>query len=679
MIAGASDARVVAIVQARLGSVRMPRKVLEPLEGRPALQLLLERAARATSVDEVVLAIPDLERDDPLEELARRLGVRCVRGSETDVLDRYLQAARESQAKVVVRITGDCPLIDYSIIEHVVEPVLMGRTDWASTGISFPDGLDVQVATRNALERAAEEATEAHDREHVFPWILRSESLRGMTIEHERDLGEMRVTLDEPADLAVLRAVLAFRDQSEVDLAVLGELWDEHPEIFAANRHLVRNEGSSTLGAGQKLWRHALHRIPGGSMLLSKRAEMLLPGEWPAYFDRASGCHVWDLDGKRYLDIGLMGVGTNILGYAHPKVDEAVQRVVAKGALSTLNAPEEVELADRLCELHPWAEMARFTRSGGEACAVAVRIARAASGKDAVAFCGYHGWHDWYLAANLADEAALDGHLISGLPPAGVPRALSGTSRPFAYNDLDSLGVLLGAGDVGTIIMEVERSLPPEPGFLEGVRRLATEHGAVLVFDECTSGFRQVLGGHHLTIGVEPDIAILGKTLGNGFAINAVIGRRPVMEAANRTFISSTFWTERIGPTAALAALAAMQEEDAPARVHGVGLRVRDIWNSLAARHGLRHIARGLPALSVLTVDGVDDRTLRTFLAASMLAEAVLSSNSVYASIAHTDQALEQYASRLDAVFAIIAAEGEEGLRRRLDGRIVMAPFGRLS
>jgi glutamate-1-semialdehyde 2,1-aminomutase len=679
MTTEASDARVVVIVQARLGSVRMPRKVLESLGGRPALQLLLERAARTKSVDEIVLAIPDLERDDPLEELAERMDVRCVRGSEADVLDRYLRAARAADATVVVRLTGDCPLIDHSVIERVIQPVREGRAEWATTGTSFPDGLDVQVATFAVLERAADEATDSYDREHVFPWITRDASLRCVVVEHERDLGAMRITLDEPDDLTVLRAVLERRVEAEIDLAALGKLWDEQPEAFEANRHLVRNEGSATLGTGQKLWRHALNRIPGGSMLLSKRAEMLLPGEWPAYFDRASGCHVWDLDGKRYLDVGLMGVGTNILGYAHPKVDEAVQRVVAKGALSTLNSPEEVELADRLCDLHPWAEMARFTRSGGEACAVAVRIARAASGKDAVAFCGYHGWHDWYLAANLSDEAALDGHLITGLSPAGVPRALSGTSRPFAYNDLDSLEALLEVGDVGTIIMEVERSVPPAPGFLEGVRRLATVHGAVLVFDECTSGFRQVLGGHHLTLGVEPDIAILGKTLGNGFAINAVIGRRPVMEAANRTFISSTFWTERIGPTAALAALAAMQEEDAPARVHSVGLRVRDVWDSLAAANGLRHVARGLPALSVLTVDGVDDRTLRTFLAASMLAEAVLSSNSVYASIAHTDQVLEEYASRLDAVFAVIAAEGEEGLRRRLDGRVVMAPFGRLS
>lgn len=341
------------------------------------------------------------------------------------------------------------------------------------------------------------------------------------------------------------------------------------------------------MGTGQKLWRHAKKRIPGGSMLLSKRAEMLLPDEWPAYFSRAEGCRVWDLDGKEFIDVGFMGVGTNILGYGHPKVDEAVRQVIEKGNLSTLNAPEEVELADRLCALHPWSDMVRFTRSGGEACAVAVRIARAASGKDAVAFCGYHGWHDWYLAANLADDAALDGHLLPGLQPKGVPRALTGSARPFRYNEIDELRAIMADGDVGVIIMEVERSTPPAPGFLEEVRQLATQRGAVLIFDECTSGFRRVLGGLHLHYGVEPDIAIFGKTLGNGYAVNAIVGRASVMVAAEQTFISSTFWTERIGAAAGLAALDVMAEEDAPAQVFAIGSRVQDIWREAGASVGL--------------------------------------------------------------------------------------------
>lgn len=433
------------------------------------------------------------------------------------------------------------------------------------------------------------------------------------------------------------------------------------------------------MGSGQKLWSRAVRRIPGGSMLLSKRAEMILPGEWPAYFDRASGCEVWDLDGRRLLDVGLMGVGTNILGYAHPKVDEAVRRVVAKGALSTLNAPEEVELADRLCELHPWAEMVRFTRSGGEAGAVAVRIARAASGKDVVAFCGYHGWHDWYLSANLADEAALDGHLLPGLSPAGVPRALAGTSRPFTYNDLDGLRSLLEAGDVGTIIMEVERSAPPTDGFLAGVRQLADQFDAVLIFDECSSGFRQVLGGHHLVHGVEPDIAIFGKTLGNGFAINAVIGRRNVMEAATRSFISSTFWTERIGPAAALAALEAMETEDAPARVHGIGIAVNTEWHALCESLDLPVSVTGLPALSAFVLEGRDSAIVKTYVARSMLSEGFLAATSLYASIAHNQTVLEPYFEALSRTLTTVRARTDEELVAELPHGPTAPPFGRLA
>lgn len=299
---------------------------------------------------------------------------------------------------------------------------------------------------------------------------------------------------------------------------------------------------------------------------------MHLPSGWPSYFSRAKGCRVWDLDDRMYVDVGLMGVGTNILGYGHPKVDEAVSAAVTAGNMSTFNCPEEVWLAEQLVDLHPWADMARFARSGGEACAVAVRIARAASGRDGVAFCGYHGWSDWYLAANLTEGSTLATHLLPGLDPAGVPQGLAGSARGFAYNDLAALESLLETGEIGVVFMEVERSAEPDPGFLDGVRAAASRHDAVLVFDECTSGFRKNLGGLHLVHNVEPDVAVFGKTLGNGYAISAVIGRESVMQAAQNTFISSTFWTERIGPAAGLASLAAMRVEDAPARIDAIGL-----------------------------------------------------------------------------------------------------------
>src|SRR5262249_19974557 len=277
--------------------------------------------------------------------------------------------------------------------------------------------------------------------------------------------------------------------------------------------------------------------IPGGNMLLSKRSEMFLPNQWPAYFSKSRGCRVWDLDGREYIDMSLMGVGTNTLGYSHPDVDNAVRQCVDSGNMSTLNCPEEVWLAEKMIELHPWAEMVRLARSGGEANVIAIRIARAAAGRDGVAICGYHGWHDWYLSANLADEKSLDGHLLPGLQPAGVPRSLRGTVFTFNYNDFAELESLVKNHDIGVIKMEVVRNEEPADNFLHRVRRLATDRGLVLIFDECTSGFRQTFGGLHKQYGVAPDMAIFGKALGNGYAITAVVGRREVMEAAQTTFI----------------------------------------------------------------------------------------------------------------------------------------------
>ena len=414
-------------------------------------------------------------------------------------------------------------------------------------------------------------------------------------------------------------------------------------------------------------------------MLLSKRAEMYLPAGWPAYFSRTKGCTVWDLDDKPYLDVGLMGVGTNILGYSHPKVDEAVMRAVKNGNLSTLNAPEEVYLAEALIALHPWAGMARFTRSGGEACAVAVRIARAASGKDKVAFCGYHGWHDWYLSANLGEDDSLDGHLLPGLEPNGVPRALRGSSIPFRFNDLAGLTEIMSAGDVGVIFMEVQRSDPPAPGFLEGVRALATKHGAVLVFDECTSGFRRPMGGMHLHYGVNPDIATFGKTLGNGYAINAIIGRAEIMQAAQTTFISSTFWTERIGPTAALAALAAMEQEDAPARVHQIGVNVQQRWQDTATAAGLDITVGGLPALANYTVTGLDPLLVKTYVTKRLLDHGFLGGMSLYASIAHTDTVLDQYFEAVAIVMGELAHLDDAALVALLPDGVAQGGFARLT
>ena len=671
--------RVVAVVQARLGSKRFPKKVLSIVNGATALEILFSRLQSAKSIDQIVLAIPLGSENDELFLEATRMNIACFRGNETDVLDRFYHAAKSYSPDYVVRITADCPMVDPSIIDQVVDLCINGELKYVSTDETFPDGLDVEVSEFQTLHNAWLNSSEPYDREHVMPFVRKLAAGDSRKIKSPIDHSHIRVTLDEPDDLVVIQEVFSYFGRTDFSYEELSQLIMDSPYIFTTNSHLIRNEGAN-MTTGEKLWRRAKKVIPGGNMLLSKRTEQHLQKGWPSYFSRAKGCRVWDLDDNDYIDAGLFGIGTNILGFGHPKVDEAVMRVVQAGNMSTLNCPEEVYLAEKLVEMHPWSGMARFTRSGGEACAVAVRIARTFSGKSTVAFCGYHGWHDWYLSANLAEDAALDGHLLPGLSPAGVPRGLAGSARPFSYNDIIGLTRILATGDVGAIFMEVRRGSEPEPGFLENVRALATQYGAVLIFDECTSGFRKTFGGLHLDYGVEPDIATFGKTLGNGYAINAIIGRTEVMQAAQDTFISSTFWTERIGPAAALATLEVMEHEDAPAQIHRIGLKVRDLWQSLGVETGIEVVTAGVPSIGTYSIVGFDPTVTKTFVTQEMLKRGYIAGNALYASIEHTDEILDQYHERMLEVFLMISStDGTEDLYTRLDDGPAQSGFQRLA
>ncbi len=434
------------------------------------------------------------------------------------------------------------------------------------------------------------------------------------------------------------------------------------------------------MGKGQDLWKTAKTVIPGGNMLLSKRPEMFLPEQWPAYFSRAAGCRVWDLDDREYIDMSIMGIGCNTLGYGRPEVDDAVRRTVDLGNMATLNAPEEVELAQKLIELHPWADMARFARSGGEANAISIRIARAASGRDGVALCGYHGWHDWYLASNLGDTSNLAGHLLPGLNPNGVPQSLRGSVFPFAYNDIAALAALVATGKIGVIKMEVSRNYSPDPDFLIRVRKLATDNHIILIFDECTSGFRQAFGGLHKIYGVDPDMAVFGKALGNGYAVTGVIGRRDIMEAAQNTFISSTFWTERIGSAAALATLAVMGKERSWEKITATGQDITARWQALGKKYGLPITTAGVPALTSFSFKSPNAQAYKTLISQEMLAKGYLAGNSVYTCTEHTPAIVDGYFEALDPVFGLIR-ECEDGrdVLSLLNGPIAHSGFTRLN
>lgn len=433
----------------------------------------------------------------------------------------------------------------------------------------------------------------------------------------------------------------------------------------------------------QDYYKRAKQIIPGGVQLLSKRPEQFAPGQWPAYAVKANGCEVWDMDGKHYYDMTSNGIGSCLLGYADPDVTKAVVQRIQDGSMSTLNAPEEVKLAERLIEIHPWAEQVRFARTGGETCAVAVRIARAATGRDLVAICGYHGWSDWYLAANLGNEAALDGQLLPGLDPAGVPRGLTGSAVTFRYDDREAFDqVIRDYGDrLACVIMEPVRHHLASDGFMQYVCDEVHRVGAVLIHDEITIGWRFTFGGSHKVIGVTPDIAVFAKALGNGHPIGAIIGKRSVMEAAQTSFISSTYWTEAVGPTAALAAIDKMEQTRVWEHAANVGVTVQGFWKDAAQRYGMDIRCHGLPCLAHFAFNE-DHLPLRTLYISLMLKEGFLGSPDIYPTLAHTPEVLAKYEQAIDRVFASISktykSGGKEAVLAAIGGPVCQTGFKRL-
>ena len=422
------------------------------------------------------------------------------------------------------------------------------------------------------------------------------------------------------------------------------------------------------LNNNQKLWNRALKAIPTGNMFLSKNPSRFLDNCWPTYFNKSKGCEVWDLTNKRYYDFSLMGVGTNILGYANKKIDKEVEKVIKKGNLTTLKCPEEVELAENLTALHPWADMARFAKTGGEANAIAIRLARAFTGKDHIIICGYHGWHDWYLSANLDKKNNLDTHLFKDLKFKGVPSFLKKTVSTFNYNDLDSLKKIIqnNHNKVAAIKMEVQRDKKPDTSFLKSIRKIADEHKIVLIFDECTSGFRETLGGIHLKHKVNPDLAIFGKALGNGYPITSIIGKKNIMKMSEETFISSTFWSERIGIVAAIKTLKEMKRVKSWKTISENGRLLKKEIAKIAKKNDFEISFKGLDSLISFEIQSQNTELLHKFISYEMLKVGFLAKNSIYVSTAHTKKIIKKYLFNLDLVFKKMKAKTFSEIKREI-------------
>ena len=405
---------------------------------------------------------------------------------------------------------------------------------------------------------------------------------------------------------------------------------------------------------GQNLWKLAKEIIASGNMLLSKNPDTFLPRLWPSYFQKTKGCYIWDLDGKKYIDMSTMSVGTNVLGYNNLKVDNAVKKIIKKGNMSTLNCPEEVHLAKELIRTHKWASFAKFARTGAEANSIAIRIARSHNKKKKIAICGYHGWHDWYLSTNLSLKDGLKDHLLPGLSSSGIPLGLKNTVYQFKFNSIDSFKKLIKSKKIGIVIMEVARSKKPKKNFLQEIRKICTKNKISLIFDECTTGFRENYGGMHKVYKINPDIAVFGKAIGNGYAITAVICRKEYKESAEQTFMSSTFWTERIGPAAALKTLEVMKKEK-PWRIikkNSLFLRLEII--KIAKKNDLKINISEVSSILSFSFKSNKHREYKTYLTQEMLRANIIAGTSIYLSIAHNRKIIKKYLYSLNKIFRTI-------------------------
>jgi glutamate-1-semialdehyde aminotransferase/spore coat polysaccharide biosynthesis protein SpsF (cytidylyltransferase family) len=602
---------IVAIIQARMASTRLPGKVLKDLVGHPLLWHVIQRVSRAKRIDKIVVATSTKTTDDPIEFFCAREGIACLRGSEEDVLDRYYQAARQWKAEVVVRITGDCPLIDPEVTDRVIEAFQQGEYDYVSNILryTYPNGLDVEVFSYAALTRAWQEAQSPTEREHVTPYLRNSGEFRVSGVENEIDLSpqDYRWTVDEPSDLEFVREVYRYLYR-ENQVFLMGEILNllaEHPELLHINPGRIRNEGYYLSITREKEIMEAMPRSLPKTMTYLARGRQIIGtpfgdgesssfGYWasPPFLARGQGSHVWDVDGNEYIDYS-NAMGLAILGYNDPVVTEATIKQIRLGTPSLRPHYLEVELAEMLLEIIPWAEMVHFTRDDAETRIEAFQVAQGVTGRKKIACCGY-------LPATDGN-----GEIPIPMQMQGETESLQDLTLSFAVNDLKSLQEIFITypRQIAAVLIEAGGVVEPQADFFLQVKKIAHGNGALLIFDEVFTGFRLALGGAVEYFRVTPDLACYGSNLANGFPLSAVAGRKEVMKLFAKNLPSFSFRGEGFALAAAIANLKKIREKNVIAHLWEQGQRLKDGYNVLARELGLGTLTQclGFPPRTVMT------------------------------------------------------------------------------
>lgn len=566
--------KTLAIAQARMGSTRFPGKVMKDLAGKPVISWVTTALLSCAEIDEVVIATSTLPADDVIEKWCRDHSVKVFRGSETDVLDRFYKCALEQEANIILRITCDCPFIDPYVTGQVIQLRKMTNAAYCSNQPTWPDGLDVECFTFQALHEAWTDADRPSDRDCVTQYIIRNQHLypAEYLICPFPGAHKERWVLDTEKDYEFCKAIAVRCGIGPPSFMEIMEILDENPEIRKINEGAIRNERFYENLANEQLpkreYKHSLEllnrgirTIPFASQTYSKSYHAFSPTNAPLYVTHGDGARVFDVDGNDYVDLvgALLPV---ILGYRDSDVDDAVRRQLNRAGMSFSLATElEIQLAEKLCSLIPCAEMVKFGKSGTDVTSAAVRLARAYTGKNHILTGGYHGWADWSIGRDPAKSY-------------GIPDVVKKLSHPFKYGE--SLNLILDhiRGDVAAVIVEPTG----DATYLAILKDICKRNEMLLIFDEIQTGFRYGLGGAQEWYGVTPDLACFGKAMGNGMPISALVGSKEIMSNLHTgmTFYSGTFFGDTLSIAAALATIDKMEKEDVAGHLWNTGMQIKD-------------------------------------------------------------------------------------------------------
>lgn len=679
----------VAIVQARMGSNRFPGKVLTALAGKPMLQHVLDRLERCEEIDQVIVATSNEPSDDALAKYVQSHGVSVYRGDQNDVLDRYYQAAKQNGAKTIVRVTADCPLLDPKVIDKAVTEFSKNKVDYATNTLhyTYPEGMDVEVFSFSALEKAWKEAKDVLEREHVTLFIRRDSQFRKHNVERDsKDVGHMpfNLSVDRPEDLKLIESILKQFPDEELTYyhENIIKLLQENPTLANAAKSL-RFEGhyisilkdskkspmkKRGLKKSEQWFERANAVIPLASQTMSKASNQFVRGVAPLFLEKEKGARVWDVDGNEYIDY-IMALCPVVLGHAEDAVDNAAAEQMSKGIAFSLPTPLEVELAEKLCELIPCAEMVRFAKNGSDVTSAAIRVARAFTNREMIACCGYHGWQDWYVGTTTRN--------------AGVPESTRDLTKTFTYNDADSLEKLFTQypGKIAAVILEPIGVEEPKNDFLKKVQELTQKHGALLIFDEVVTGFRVSLGGAQEYFGVTPDLACFGKAMANGYPLSALVGKRQYMKKMEEVFVSMTFGGEAVSLAASLETIRQIEKRKVIAQIWEMGAKLKDGINYFCKEFGIEKRVQcvGLAPRSLMQFQSDSEeetRLMKSAVQQELLKRGILFGGGHNISASHGDREIDEtlYAYR-DALKLLAEGLKKGNLPHLLEGEIVQPVF----